>query len=128
MHHSRWTSCTAIAAVVSQLAACGGVSELTKANVDRAETAVRQAQQTIAGSESGALELQRGEDNLVSAKNFVAEGSEKMAAHHAKQAQLDAELAVARAQSAVARKAADEVQSSNKMLREEAQRRVTERQ
>ena len=63
-----------------------------------------------------------------SAKAAVAKGDEKPAATHAKQAQLDAELAVAKAQSAVARNAADEVHASNKMLSEEAQRSATELQ
>lgn len=126
MRHSRWASCAAVAALSLQVAACGGVSELTKESVNHAETAVLQAQQAIGGSEQGALELQRARDNLVSAKNAVADGSDTMAAHHAKQAQLDAELAVARAQSAGARKAADEVRASNETLKQEAQRRVSE--
>jgi hypothetical protein len=122
MRRSRSILCFVIAASVSQIAGCGGVSELTKENVNRAETAVLQAQQTLSGSEQGAIELQRARDHLEAAKNAVADGDEKPAATHAQQAQLDAELAVAKARSAMARKAADEVQASNKMLREEAQR------
>jgi hypothetical protein len=117
-----------LVASVSQLAGCGGVSELTKENVNRAETAVLQAQQTLSGSEHGAIELQRARDHLDAAKGAVASGDEKPAATHAQQAHLDAELAVARAQSAVARKAADEVHASNKMLSEEAQRSATDLQ
>lgn len=109
-------------ASVSLLAGCGGVSEMTKEDVNRAETVVLQAQQTISGSEHGAVELQRAREHLESAKAAVTKGDEKPAAMHAQQAQLDAQLAVAKAQSAVTRKAADEVHASNKMLSEEAQR------
>ena len=116
------------AATVSQHVGCGGVSELTKENVSRAETVVLQAQQTISGSEYGALELQRSREHLEAAKAAVAKGDEQPAAMHAKQAELDAELAVAKAQSAVTRKAADEVHASNKMLSDEAQRAASDLQ
>lgn len=128
MRRSRSAFCFIVVTSVSQLAACGGISELTKENVSRAETAVLQAQQTMGGSEHGALELQRARDHLDSAKGAVAKRDEKPAAAHAQQAQLDAELAVAKAQSAVARNAADEMHASNKMLREEAQRSEPELQ
>ncbi len=121
MHRFRTVLRVAFVLAVLQMAACGEVSELTKENVSRAETAVLQAQQTIGGSEHGALELQRAKDNLVAAQQAVAGGDEKPAAAHAQQASLDAELAVAKAQSAMARKAADEVQASNRLLRKEAQ-------
>jgi hypothetical protein len=117
-----------VVASVSHLAGCGGVSELTKENVNRAETAVLQAQQTLGGSEDGAVELQRARDHLEAAKGAVASGDEKPAATHAQQAHLDAELAVARAQSAVARRAVDEMHAGNKMLSEEAQRSATDLQ
>jgi hypothetical protein len=128
MRRSRSAFCLITVASLSHLAGCGGVSELTKENVNRAETAVLQAQQTMGGSEQGAVELQRARDHLDAAKGAVANGDEKPAATHAQQAQLDAELAVARAQSAMARKAADEVHASNKMLSEEAQRSATDLQ
>jgi hypothetical protein len=128
MRRSRSALCAVLVATALQIAACGGVSELTKENVNRAETEVLRAQQTIGNSEHGALELQRARDHVESAKHAVAEGDERPAASHAQQAHLDAELAVARAQSAVARKAADEVQASVRTLREEAQRSATELQ
>ena len=128
MRRSKFIFCSIVAACGSQLVACGGVSELTKDSVNRAETTVLQAQQTMGGSEHGALELQRARDHLDSAKAAVNKGDEKPAAAHAQQAQLDAELAVAKSQSAVARNAADEVHASNKMLSEESQRSGTELQ
>jgi hypothetical protein len=102
------------------LAACGGISDLTKEQVARSETAVMQAQQTVGNSEHGALELQSARDHLGAAKRAVEEKEEKPAARNAEQARLDAELAVAKSQTASARKAADELQASIRTLREEA--------
>ena len=108
------------------LCACGGTSELTKENVSRSETAVLQAQQTLGNSEHGAIELQRARDHLTAAKAAVDQGNETAAARHAEQAQLDSELAVARAQSAAARRAVDELAASINTLREEARRSASE--
>ena len=110
----------ALAAVL--LAGCGGVSELTKERVARSETSVQQAQQTIGNSEQGAIELQRAKDNLDHARQAIKDGKEQPAERYAQMALLDAELAVAKSQSASARKAADEVLASIKQLRNEAQR------
>src|SRR6476469_1732389 len=107
-------------------AACGGVSDLTRANVSNSETAVLQAQQTIGNNENGALDLQRAKDNLAVAKNAVSSGDEKVASQSADQARLDAELAVARSQSATARQAADELTASIKAIRDEAERSVSQ--
>lgn len=104
------------------LAGCGGVSELTKERVARSETLVQQAQQTIGNSEQGAIELQRAKDNLDRARQAIKDGKEQPAQRYAQLAQLDAELAVSKSQSASARKAANELLASIKQLREEAQR------
>jgi chromosome segregation ATPase len=104
------------------LAGCGGVSALTKERVARSESSVQQAQQTIGSSEQGAIELQRAKDNLDHARQAIKDGKEKPADRYAQLAQLDAELAVAKSQSASARKAADELLASIKQLREETQR------
>ena len=104
------------------LAGCGGVSQLTKERVARSETSVQQAQQTVGNSEQGALELQRAKDNLDHARKAMKDGDEQPAERYAQLAQLDAELAVSKSQSASARKAADELLASIKQLRQEAQR------
>lgn len=104
------------------LAGCGGVSELTKERVARSETSVQQAQQTVGNSEQGALELQRAKENLDGARQAMKDGNEQLAERHAHLAQLDAELALSKSQSAAARKAADELLASIKMLRQEAER------
>jgi chromosome segregation ATPase len=102
------------------LAGCGSISEMTKEHVARSETAVMQAQQTVGNSEHGALELQSARDHLAEAKNAVQDKKDKPADRHAEQARLDAELAVAKSQTASARKAADELQASIRTLRQEA--------
>jgi hypothetical protein len=104
------------------LAGCGGISDLTKERVARSETSVQQAQQTVGNSEQGALELQRARENLDGARKAMKDGNEKMAERYSQLAQLDAELAVSKSQSASARKAADELLASIKTLRQEAER------
>jgi chromosome segregation ATPase len=109
-------------AAASLLAGCGGVSEVTRERVARSETAVRQAQQTIGTSEAGALELQRARDLLSQARAALDSKKEQPALRLAREAELQAELAVAKAQTAAARKAADELQASIRTLRMEAER------
>lgn len=102
---------------------CGGsISPLTKERVARSETAVAQATQTLGNNEAGAIDLQRAKDNLAQAQLAVKNKKEKPAERYAHQAQLDAELAVAKAQTATSRKAADEVLASIQQLRNEAAR------
>lgn len=108
------------------LTGCGGVSEITKERVARSDTSVQQAQQTIGNSEQGAIELQRAKENLDAARGALKDGNEKQAERHAQLAQLDAELAVSKSQSATARKAADELLASIKTLRQEAERGTTQ--
>lgn len=109
-------------AAAGLLAGCGGVSEMTKERVQRSETLVRQAQETVGNSESGALELQRARDHLQQARAALEDGEEQPALRHARQAELTSELAIAKSQSAAARRAAEEVQASIRTLREEASR------
>ncbi len=104
------------------LAACGGVSDLTRERVGRSETAVQQAQQTIGNSEQGAVELQRAKDSLERARGALKDQNEQQATRYAQLAQLDAELAVSKSQSASARRAADELLASIKQLRQESER------
>lgn len=111
-----------LAITMGLLAGCGGISDLTKERVARSETSVQQAQQTIGNSEQGAVELQRAKENLDAARNAMKDGNEPLAERHAQLAQLDAELAVSKSQSASARKAANELLASIKQLRQEAER------
>ena len=109
------------AATLLVLGACS-VSQATKDTVARADTRFQQAKQALGNSEGGAIELQRASDHLQQAKDAVKDGDEKPAQRHAQQAELDVELALAKAQNATARKAASEVQASLQQLRQETQR------
>lgn len=104
------------------LSACTGVSAVTKERVAQGETSVQQAQQTLGQSEQGAMELQQARDKIAAAKAALAKGHHEEAEHSAAQAHLYAELAVAKSQSASARKSADEVLASLEMLRRETER------
>lgn len=111
-----------LSAAASLLVGCGSVSDLTKERVARSETAVATAQQTVGNSETGALELQRAKDKLAQAQTALNKKDEKGAERLAQEARLNAELAVAKSQSASARRAADEVMASIETLRREAAR------
>jgi hypothetical protein len=104
------------------LGACSSVSSLTKERLAQSETSVQQAQQTVGKSESGAVELQQARDRLGAATAALAKGQEQEAERAAAQAHLYAELAIAKSQSADARKAANEVLASLNMLRQETER------
>jgi hypothetical protein len=104
------------------LGACGSVSKLTSERVAQSETSLQQAQQTVGKSEHGAIELQQARERLDAAKSALAQGQQQQAERSAAQAHLYAELAIAKAQSADARKAAEEVLASLNMLRQETER------
>jgi chromosome segregation ATPase len=106
------------------VAGCSSMSEVTKERVARSETTVQQAEQTVGRSEAGAIELQRAKDNLEQARAALNKKQGEPAERYAQLAQLDAELAVAKSQSAAARRAADELLASIKTLRDEAARGV----
>ena len=110
--------------VAGMLAGCSSVSEVTKDRVARSETSYQQAEQTVGRSEAGAVELQRAKNNLEQAKAALSKKESEKAERYAHVAQLDAELAVSKSQSAAARKAADEVLASIQTLRQEAARGV----
>jgi hypothetical protein len=95
---------------------------MTKDRVARSDTAVKQAQQTVGNSEAGAVELQTARDHLEQARRALDAKKEEPALRHAQRAELSAELAVAKAQSSSARRAAEELQASIRTLREESER------
>lgn len=112
----------AAATLFAALGGCGGVSEMTRQQVARSETVVQQAQSTLGNSEAGALELQQAKELFSQARHAVEKKDEQQAQRLAVMAELDAQLAVAKSQSASARKAADELLASIRTLREEAER------
>jgi hypothetical protein len=115
----------ASAGIACVLAGCGGVSDLTKERVTRSASVVEQSQQTVGNSEAGAVEMQRARELSEAAQNELRKDNADAAERFAAQAQLTAELAVAKAQSAQARKAADELMASIETLRQEAARSQT---
>jgi hypothetical protein len=108
--------------MLAVLSACTGVSAVTKERVAQGETSVQQAQQTLGQSEHGAMDLQQAREKIAAAKSALAKGDHEQAERSAAQAHLYAELAVAKSQSATARKSADEVLASLEMLRRESER------
>jgi|HigsolmetaAR202D_1030399.scaffolds.fasta_scaffold02287_11 hypothetical protein len=115
----------ASAGIVGILAGCGGVSEVTKERVARATSVVQQSQQAVGNSEAGAIEMQRAREYSEAAQNELNKKNADAAERLAIQAQLSAELAVAKSESAQARKAADELTASIETLRQEAARSQT---
>jgi hypothetical protein len=115
------------AGAFSMLAACGGISAATKERLAQTQTSVQQAQSTLGTSESGAVELQRAREHLEAAQRAADKGSEGEALRHATEAQLQAELAVAKSQSATARKAAADTLASIEALRKESVREPVRR-
>ena len=109
-------------AMLATLTACGGVSELTRQQVARSETAVRQAETAVGNSEAGALELQQARDTYAEAKKQLDAKNETRAQRLAVQAELQAQLATAKTQNAQARRAADELLASIQTLRQETER------
>ena len=123
-------ACTRFALAFSAVAvfgACGGVSKLTEQRVERSETVIRQARLAVGTSENGAVELQRATQHLAAAKSSLANKREKDAGRFAHQAELEAELAVARAETGHARRAADEVSEGTATLRQETERTESQR-
>ena len=108
--------------LLATLSACSNVSELTRERVAQSDASLQQAQQAVGRSEAGAMELQQAKDKQNEAKAALAKDRQQEAERAAAQAHLYAELAMAKAQSASARNAADEVAASLETLRQESQR------
>lgn len=120
--HRRSTALAIGVSLLATLGACTNTSSLTKERVAQSDASVQQAQQAVGQSEAGAIELQQAKDKLSAAKAALAKEQPQEAEHSATQAHLYAELAVAKSQSASARKAANEVLASVETLRTEAER------
>ena len=109
--------------LLGSLSAYGSdASDLAKERVAQSDTSVEQARQTLGKSEHGTMELQQARDKLDAAKSALAKKDWKDAERAAAQAHLLAELAVAKSQSADARKSANEVLASLEVLRQETER------
>lgn len=108
--------------LLATLGACTNASALTKERVAQSDASYQQAQQAVGRSEAGAIELQQSKDKLSAAHAALAKERQQDAERSAAQAHLYAELAIAKSQSASARKSAEEVLASLNMLRKETER------
>lgn len=120
--HRKITALAVGVGLLATLGACTNVSALTKERVAQSDASFQQAQQSVGRSEAGAIELQQARDKLDAAKAALANDRQQEAERAAAQAHLYAELAMAKSQSAGARKAADEVLASLEVLRSETER------
>jgi Domain of unknown function (DUF4398) len=104
-------------------AAAGCASEGPKPNdeLTKAHTVVEQADKGNA-QRYAAADLQRAHDELSEAERYAGQKKYKEARYAAQRAEADADVAVARANSAEAEKGAQEVAQSNSTLQHEAQR------
>ena len=108
--------------LLATLGACTNVSSLSKQRVAQSDSSFQQAQQAVGRSEAGAIELQQAREKLNAAQAALGKKQQQEAERAAAQAHLYSELAMAKAQSSSARKAADEVLASLEMLRTETER------
>jgi hypothetical protein len=83
---------------------------------------VKQAQGALGNSEAAAMELQQATEQQQQAQQEMEKKNETRAQRLAVQAELQAQLATAKAQTAKTRKAADELMASIQMLRKESER------
>lgn len=123
---NRLISIVLAASACGMLAGCGGISEVTRDRVARSESIVQQSQGRVGNSEAAALDMQRAKELMSSARRELDEKNGEAAERYAMQAQLTAELAVAKDESAQARKSADELMASIETLRREAERSPTQ--
>lgn len=106
------------------LSAAGCASEGVKptAELTKAHTVVEQADKGGNAQRYAAADLQRAHDELSDADRLDGQGKYDEARHFAQRAEVDADLAVARGNSAEAQKAAADVTQGNNALQQETQR------
>lgn len=120
--HQRVARGLLLAAAALSLLACAGVPVPTE-QMAVSRAAITQA--TGAGAPALApIELGMARDKMARAEQAVASGDHQRALTLAQQAQIDAQLAAARAEAVKSRKAADELQAASRALREEMSRQT----
>jgi Domain of unknown function (DUF4398) len=108
------------------LAAAGCASEGPKPTdeLTKAHTVVEQAEKGGTAQRYAAADLQRAHDELADADRLSAQKKYDEARSYAQRAEVDADLAVARGNSAEQQKAAEDVMKANDALRQESRRNV----
>lgn len=120
MSHSTSRLAT-LAGVAALLGACASSPPRPTEAIARAESSYEQADQA-GGRRYDPANLDLARDKLAQAKAAADKGRMKEADRLAEQAEVDAELAAARARSATAQTAAQELRASLSTLRDETQR------
>jgi hypothetical protein len=106
------------------VAAVGCASEGVKPSdeLTKAHTVVEQADKGGNAQRYAAADLQRAHDELSDAERYDAQKKYDEARYFAQRAEVDADVAVARGNSAEAQKAAADVAQSNNTLQQETER------
>jgi hypothetical protein len=99
------------------------MDELTKAH-----TVVDQADKGNTAQRFAAADLQRAHDELSDADRYNGQGKYNEARAFAQRAEVDADVAVARGNSAEQQKAAQDVVAANNALQQETERNATSNQ
>jgi Domain of unknown function (DUF4398) len=122
MHRSVRNGFILAAAVgLFSMAGCASESARPTAELSRASTLIDQAEK--AGAQRyAAADLDRARDELKQANGAADDGKQQEARYRAGEAAADAELALARADSAEAQHAATQIQEGNEALQNEANR------
>ena len=110
-----------LAAGLAALSGCASTPAPTE-QLAVAEAAVQRAN-TTATSESSAIELKVATNKLAAARQAMASKDYELARRLAEQAEVDADVAALRAQSARSRQAAQESKDASRVLSEEINRK-----
>ena len=113
-----------VATLGCAIAGCASQGPKPNDELTKAHTVVEQADKGNA-QRYAAADIQRAHDELSAAERAAAQKNYAEARTFARRAEVDADLAVARGNSAEAQKAAQEVAQSNSTLQHEAQRNET---
>ena len=111
----------ALATGLAALSGCASTPAPTE-HLAVAEAAVQRAN-TTATSESSAIELKVATNKLAAARQAMASKDYELARRLAEQAEVDADVAALRAQSARSRQAAQESKDASRVLSEEINRK-----
>jgi septal ring factor EnvC (AmiA/AmiB activator) len=103
------------------LAGCATTSDWPVADLTRAESAIEFAEENGA-REFGSQALDQARDKLTAAKRAADQGEHDVATQLAKESQLDAELAAAKASRAKTEQSLNEIQESIQTIRAEIAR------
>ena len=115
-----------MAVPVAALGACASSPDRPFQELARAEASVEQAQQSGA-QEYGAAALEAAENKLAMARTAADDNDNVMAARHAKEAALDANLAIAITRHRQAELSVEELNRSIETLRQEISRNQSRR-